>query len=597
MGAFAVSTELRDHVIGFGRFQLFPARQLLLEGNRPVRLGSRALEILIVLAERAGEVVNKEDLIARVWPDTNVEEGNLRVHIAALRRTLGDGVDGARYLTNIPGRGYCFVAQVGVSEVQLGSGARAPALEQRRRPPPRPMRTIGRDELIQALGGEIRRERLLTIVGPGGIGKTTVALNVANDVAAAFAGGVVFIDFAQVRDVGLAVSAVASALGLSLPAGEPIAAVAAHLGDSRTLLIFDCCEHVADAVAELVEGLLQETPGVHVLATSREPLRTSTERVRRLEPLPVPPAPTAADSSQALSFPAVQLFVEHVAASDDSFEFTDADAAIVADICRKADGVPLAVELAAGRVAAFGLKGVAALLDDRLRLLTGGRRTALPRHQTLAATMDWSYEALPADEQALLRNLSVFSGPFELDAVRPVAVDPGEAGSDVVEGLANLVAKSLVAVDIAGAAASYRLLDTTRAYARAKLELHQSVDQAASRHARYYRDLLETAAARSEGRSGPEWRERYGHEIDNIRSALDWAFSPTGDAEIAVALTTASIPLWSELLLMDECLARVEQALAASSAQPAQDQGLRLLAARANALVQTHGASGNLNAE
>ena len=580
MDAFAVSTELRDHVIGFGRFQLFPARQLLLEGNRPVRLGSRALEILIVLAEHAGEVVNKEDLIARVWPDTNVEEGNLRVHIAALRRTLGDGVDGARYLTNVPGRGYCFVAQVGMSELQLGNGARAPALEKRRRPPPRPMRTIGRDELIQALGGEIRRERLLTIVGPGGIGKTTVALNVANDVAEAFADGVVFIDFAQVRDIGLAVSAVASALGL--PAGEPIAAVAAHLGGSNTLLIFDCCEHVADAVAELVEGLLQETAGVHVLATSREPLRTSTERVRRLEPLAVPPAPTAADSSHALSFPAVQLFVEHVAASDDSFEFTDADAAIVADICRKADGVPLAVELAAGRVAAFGLKGVAALLDDRLRLLTGGRRTALPRHQTLAATMDWSYEALPADEQALLRNLSVFSGPFELDAVRCVAVDPAETGSDVVESLANLVAKSLVAVDIAGATASYRLLDTTRAYARAKLELHQSFDRAAARHARYYTGLLETAAAEAEDGPGPEWRARYGHEIDNIRSALDWAFSPTGDAKVAVALTTASIPLWSELSLMDEGLARAEQALSAGLA-PSSAEDLLLLAARASA--------------
>lgn len=567
---------------------------MLFDGGKPVRLGSRALEILITLAERAGEIVSKDELMTRVWPSTFVEEGNLRVHIAALRRTLGDGVDGARYLTNIPGRGYRFVADVIMSDAEPSEVADNSGFGTPHASLPVPARTIGREELVGVLAAQIKLQRLVTITGPGGIGKTTVALGVAGAAVADFE-RIEFLDVSQASDAPQVRGALAALMDLSLGPNDSIAGLVAKLENQHMLLVLDCCEHVADAVASLAEGLLRGTGGVHLLVTSREPLRIDGERVRLLASLPAPPRDAPLSAAMALTFPAVQLFVEHAAASDDSFTFTDADAPIVADICRRLDGIPLAVELAAGRVAAFGLSGVAALLDDRLRLLKGGRRTALPRHQTLAATLDWSYEVLPEVEQTLFRNLSVFAGPFELDAARAATED---IGSDYVDSLANLVTKSLVAVDIAGPTTRYRLLDTTRAYARDKLVQHQAQDRLSRRHALYLRDHLERAALEVDTRPRLEWRDRYVGFLGDLRQALDWAFSPAGDPQIAVTLTIAATPIWSALSLVEECLSRVEQALMLHQADPARDDRheMRLSAVLATSLLYTQGADAKLDA-
>jgi predicted ATPase len=468
----------------FGTYRFFPARRLLLEGEMPVRLGSRALEILAALVERPGELVNKDELIRRVWPNTVVDESNLKVNIAALRRALGEGQPGRRYIATDSGRGYRFVAPV--EHAEPGTPSNLPASS---------TRTIGRADTIHALLRQLQRQRLVTIVGPGGIGKTTVALAAAETRIAAYQHGVWLVDLAPLTDPQLLPSAAASALGLTVHSENVLAGLTAYLRDKRMLIILDSCEHIIDAAASLAEQIIGCAIGVHILATSREPLRAKAEGVHRLSPLASPPSASGLMAEQALKFPAVQLFVERAAESLENFELNDADAPAVADICRKLEGIPLAIELAATRVNVFGVRELSVLLNDRFRLLRQGRRTALSRHRTLAAALDWSYEFLPEDERVILRRLSVFAGSFTLESASAVIADTTIAIPEVVEGMANLVAKSIVSADVSGAVARYRLLDTTRAYLLEKLTESGEHGTLARRHAEYFRDVFERAEA------------------------------------------------------------------------------------------------------
>ncbi|MFO1068397.1 MAG: winged helix-turn-helix domain-containing protein [Geminicoccaceae bacterium] len=543
----------------FGPFRLLPAQQLLLEGDRPVRLGGRALDILIALVERAGEVIPKDELVRRVWPDTFVEEGSLRVHVAALRRALGDGQNGNRYVANVPGRGYAFVGAIGPAEAASAAAAPAPPAADL----PAPLaRMIGRDEAVAGLVARLGRRRLVTVVGAGGIGKTAVALAVGSALAPDLADGVRFVDLAPVADPALVASALAPVLGVAVRSSDPLPGLLAYLRERSTLLVLDSCEHVVDAVAGLAEAILQHTAGVRILATSREPLRAEGESVVRLAPLALPEADPGITAAEALAFPAVQLFVERAATCLDDFTLTDAEAPVVVEICRRLDGIPLAIELAAGRLDAFGVRGLADRLHDRFALLTRGRRTARPRHRTLAATLDWSHGLLAADEQCLFRRLAVFAGWFTADAAVAVVNDGGPAGADVVGGIADLVAKSLVVADVEGRTPHYRLLESTRAYALEKLREAGETEAVQRRHAACFQALVERAEAEWESRPTAAWLADYARQIDNVRAALDWAAGPGGDCRIGVALTVAAVPLWLQLSLINECRHRVEQALA-----------------------------------
>jgi predicted ATPase/DNA-binding winged helix-turn-helix (wHTH) protein len=577
---------LDDEEISFGPFHLFPARQLLLEADKPVRLGSRALDALIALVERRGDLISNEELIARIWPDTFVEEGNLRVHIAALRRALGDGQAGKRYVANVPGRGYRFVAPISISQ---GS---APAL-----PPaasikpahelPRPLtRMIGRDVVVERLIAQLPRRRFVTLVGPGGIGKTTVALAVAERMIGSYQDRARFIDLAPLADVALVPSALASALGVAVSSDNPVPELISFLQDKRMLLVLDSCEHVIDAAASLAEDMRRGAPDVHILATSREPMRAEGEYVQRLGPLDVPAVTAGLTSAQALSYPAVQLFSERASESLDAFELTDADVTAIADVCRRLDGIALAIELAAGRVAAFGVRGLAAMLDDRFRLLTGGRRTALPRHRTLGAMLDWSYEYLPEPERVVLRRLAVFAGGFTLEAAQAVATSTDIDAEGIFNHVVNLVTKSLITADVGGALVHYRLLDTTRAYGLGKLKEAGESELFARRHAEYFRDLFERAEAERETRPATEWLSAHGRHIGDVRTALDWAFSPSGDATVGVALTIATVPLWILSSLMEECRSRTRRALASLRplARTGTREAMKLLSALGSAL-------------
>jgi predicted ATPase len=410
----------------------------------------------------AGELVSKEELIAVAWPNTTVDEANLRVHVAGLRKLLGDGQAGARYIVNEVGRGYRFIAPVFVANEQQPSAVLPAPSESNHNLPALhtrgwPLRHRG------CTRGSVAQRQFITIVGPGGIGKTTVAVAVAEQLFASYEGGIRFVDLAPLGNPLLVASALASALGFGIRSEHPIPDLVAFLHDKRMLLVLDSCEHVLDAVATLVEEILKSAPHVHILATSREPLRTRRESVQRLAPLGVPEATNNLSAADAMTFPAIQLFVERVAANLEGFEISDADAPVVADICRRLDGIALAVELAAGRVDTFGVRGVAALLDDRFRLLTRGPRATLPRHQTLSAALDWSYEVLAESERITFRRLAIFAGGFTFEAASAVIAGTDIGPSDVIDHLANLVAKSLVSANVSGANVHYRLLDTTRA--------------------------------------------------------------------------------------------------------------------------------------
>lgn len=556
----------------FGEFELHPARRVLLEAGRPIRLGGRSFDILVALAERAGEVVSKADLIERVWPTTTVDDANLRVHVAALRKVLGDGHSGRRFIANVPGRGYSLVAEVSAAPAPAEAPPEAPAAW---RLPALLTRLVGREAEIQALLGQLGQQRLVTLVGPGGIGKTTIALAAADALSATFQDGAVFVDLAAVTAPSLVPGALAAALGLAVRAEDPSVALDAVLRDRRLLIVLDNCEHVAGAAAMLAERVLRLAPGLRILATSTEPLRATGEWVQRIQPLGFPRSTAGITAAEALAHPAVQLFVERAAATLGGYELTEAEAPAVAEICRRLDGMALAIELAAGWVDTFRPRELLALLADRFRLLTRGRRSALPRHRTLLATLEWSYGQLTPAEQAMLRRLAVFQAGFTLGAAAEVMPGGVAAAPQAGELLASLVNKSLVVAEGGEAEVRYRLFDTTRSFALERLQQAGEAEETLRSHARHAHAVFLQAEAEWETLPTAPWLARYDWRIGDLHAALDWAFSPAGDIRLGVEMTVAAVPLWCQLSLMDEGLARVQRALAAPGGEQALDDRRR----------------------
>jgi predicted ATPase/DNA-binding winged helix-turn-helix (wHTH) protein len=588
--------------IEFGRFRVLPHRREVLAEGRQLEVGGRAFDVLMALIEASGAVVSKDALMNRVWPDRIVEENNLQAQISALRRAFGADRD---LIRTIAGRGYQFAGEVRTVSAPLHAHATAGMAE----PTPAASRSptnllepvselIGRGAELDEIMDLSVSHRLVTLTGAGGIGKTRLGFEVARQLRPRFADGVWAVELGPLSNPELVPVAVATALGLELASGtaSPLS-VANALHAKQLMLVLDNCEHVVDAAARLAEALLRANPAASVIATSREPLRLEGEWVYPVPPLAVP-ADGSPDGEEPLRYGAVRLFVDRARAAAPSFSPDARAAAAIAGICRRLDGIPLAIELAAARTAALGTEGVEALLDDRFRLLAGGHRTALPRHQTLRATLDWSYELLTEPERVVLRRLAIFAGGFTLQVASAVAADEEIAAAEVVDCVTNLVAKSLVTTDAGGERVRYRLLETTRAYALEKLVQAGEFDAAARRHAERHRDAFESAEAESETRPTDEWLADYVPSIDNLRAALDWAFSPGGDASIGVALTAAAVPLWMHLSLMEECSGRVERALAAIGAGAGRDarREMRLHAALTASLLYTRGAVSEVGA-
>jgi predicted ATPase/DNA-binding winged helix-turn-helix (wHTH) protein len=559
------ATDGSRAVMRFGSCQLHLTRRELLVDGTPVHIGSRAFDILQLLVEARGQLVTKDEILTRVWPGRVVEENTLQFQISTLRKALGED---RSVLKTISGHGYRFAAEI----TAAGSEAEAPAergvapaahrgdARSETNIPASTSELIGREADRSEVVKLVAAHRLVTLIGAGGIGKTRLGLEVARDLLPKFADGVWVAELAPLSDPELVPVTVAAALGLELPTGRVSSKrIAAALRSKQILLVLDNCEHVIEAAAGMAEVLLRATSAT-IMVTSREPLRAEGECIYRVPPLDVP-AEGVQDIEDLLRHGAVRLFVARARAAEPSFSADIRIAAAAAAICRRLDGIPLAIELAAARAATLGVEGLAARLDDRFGVLTGGRRTALPRHQTLRATLDWSYELLSDPERVVLRRLGIFSGSFTLEAASAIAASAEIAVSEVLDRVANLVTKSLVMADHGGTTMRYRLLETTRAYAREKLGESEEFESVARRHAEYHRKLFELAEAEWETRPPAEWQATYGRRIDDVRAALDWAFSPTGDASIGIALTVSSVPLWFQLSLLDECRGRVQRAL------------------------------------
>jgi predicted ATPase/DNA-binding winged helix-turn-helix (wHTH) protein len=482
-------------VLVFGAFRLDPVRHVLLEAGKPRPLGGRALEILLALVERAGETVGTNELLARVWPDSVVENGTLRAHIAALRKILGDGESGVRYVENVSGQGYRFAAPVtrlrepaiptalhAAAPLPPVSGESAPAVGYAHNLPAPLTRMVGRTRDLSLLTAEMSRRRFVTIAGAGGIGKTLLAVSVAQTLAPAYAHGVRFVDLSSLLEPRGVAGALASALGLAAPAADPRSDIRTFLQDKSMLVVIDNCEHVIEAAASLAEEVLQGAPGVHILATSREPLCARGESVHRLEPLTMPEGGEVMSGVEALAFPALQLFIERAEAHLNAFALRDADIPLIVEICRRLDGNPLAIELAAANLDPLGLHGLAASLDEGLHLFIRGHRTAVPRHQTLSATLDWSYELLSPSERVILHRLALFVGSFDQQSACAVVADETLDAARVLEGLTHLAAKSLIVADVTGEKILYQLLDTPRAYALEKLRDSGELEKIRRRH-------------------------------------------------------------------------------------------------------------------
>ena len=546
--------------IHFGPYRIYPDQRLVMEADQPVRLGRRAMDILLILLEHAGNVVSKQTLIAGVWPNSVVEDINLRVHMAALRKALGDGQAGQRYIVTVAQRGYSFVAPYSLEHLEQPATHPAPTPGGHNLPLRR-TRMIGRQSLVDNLVTQLPRQRFITLVGPGGIGKTTVALRVAEQLIGRYRDGILLLDLAPINKPSMIAAHLASLLELSLHDDDPIRGLATFLRDRQMLLVIDNCEHLIDAIALLSESLLRAAPQVHVLATSRESLRAEGEFVQRLESLDCPPPIAVLDRAQALTFSALQLFVERAMASHDSFELTDEELPLAIEICQRLDGIPLAIELAAAQVGSLGLNGLLKQLQGSFRLLTPGCPATLGRHQTLRATLDWSYELLSDCERTCLRRLGMFRGSFTLESAAAVIGGEHIDSRAVFGSITQLVAKSLLNVEVGDEEVFYRLLDTTRSYALEKLGLASDLPGTRERHAERCLALMEQARDDWEQISTGMWLERYARSLEDIRSALDWGLTRQGPQVLAIRLTATSTPLWQELSLLKEHGLYVRKAL------------------------------------
>lgn len=522
------------HSHRFGRAELRPTeRQLLVDGS-PAVLGSRAFDLLLALVDRRERLVSKNELLEVVWPGLVVEENNLAVQISTLRKILGP-----QAIVTVPGRGYRFALPLHDAAVPESPAPAADA--PRSAMPPLPSLAaplIGRDDDLASLQRALRQACVVTVVGAGGVGKTTLALAAAHAVQATYRDGAAWADLSQAVDAARLPASVAQAVGLAAGAADdPLPALTEALKPLELLLVLDNAEHLLGAVGRFVRGVMSAAPGVQLLVTSQAALKVDGERVFRLGALPLPE--TGAAVGEALRCGAVALFVDRAIAADRRFALTDDNVAAVATTCRRLDGVPLAIKLAAARLPLLGLGGLAARLGDRLKLLADPGRDAPPRQQTLRAALDWSHGLLGAAEQAVLRRLAVFVGGFTLELAAAVARDDTLDEWQVLDALGELVDRSLVAMD-AGDVPRYRLLDTVRDYAAAKLDAAGEASATRLRHAEARAAQMEAAYDAYWARPDGVWLDAYAPEIDNLRSVLDWSTAQRSDLALRL-IASASV--------------------------------------------------------
>jgi len=526
-------------VYELGPFRLDPEARVLTHDGVATSLGARGVAVLTALVSQPNTYVHKAAIMDAAWPGTVVEEANLAVQISAIRRALALVPGGEGWVETLARRGYRFVGPV----VEINGSRSPPAIAGRQRTnlPQSLQSFIGRERELAEIKQLLHGIRLLTLTGTGGIGKTRLALQAAGEVRNAYRDGVWFVDLAPLADPGLVPTALAQVLGVKESTGQPLVkTLSDHLRPLEVLVVLDNCEHVRDACARLAETLLRESAGLTFVATSREPLRIGAERTYPLGALPLPDP--QGDAQSIARSDSVRLFVDRARQHRPGFDLRDQRARAVAEICVRLDGIPLALELAAARMAVLPVEQIVRLLDQRFRLLASGSRSDLPRHQTLRALLDWSYELLDEAERQFFARLSVFAGGWTLAAAEVVGAGDVIAKDDVVYLLIALVEKSLVVADDDGD--RYRMLETVREYAREKLAITGGANAVRERHRNFFLALALNAEPNLAGPEQAIWLQRLEDEHDNLRSALEYCLAATSGPDAGLRLCGALHWFW-----------------------------------------------------
>lgn len=559
-------------VVDFGPFRLYFRHRRLLCGREEIHLGGRAMDVLLALARKKGELVTREQLFEAAWPNVSVHESNLKVTVASLRRALRACSPAHEYITTVVGQGYWLSPDPPPEEFQGGA---SPPTAVAAFALPELGTVIGRDIEIASLRDTLARNRLTTIVGAGGIGKTTVAVAVAHLFEDEGDGSVTFVDLARVASEEFVTSSLAAALGVSSDGHDSLHAIASILARRKAVLLLDTCEHVLNVVAHICDVLLAKAPDIRILATSRQVLRARHEKVVWLAPLEIPPQDHADTAEEVLRYAAPQLLAAR-AFEKTGYRVIDKEARVIASICRRLDGAPLALELVSSRLAGRSAAAVLAELDDRFRNLRRDAPGGPLRQQTLLVTLEWSYALLTGNEATVLRAIAHFAGAFDTDSAHRLVAHHGLAPIDTFDAIAGLRAKSMISVDQTSGELRYRLLDTTRAFAGSLLESHGELAAVAAGHARLQLDILTRASADHATMPAHKWHATYATQADDLRKALDWSLHLSNDPLLGIKLAGAGLPLWRELSLAVESNRNCERALAEFDRSGCTDVSLRL---------------------
>jgi predicted ATPase/DNA-binding winged helix-turn-helix (wHTH) protein len=525
--------------LNFGSYKLNRRERELLGPDGPVELNARSFDILTACLERPGELISKAELLEAAWPGIAVEENTLQVHMSALRKILGSG-----YIATVHGRGYRYVGPLPREED-------TPAL------PPGPGGNLGRYQVEcvareaekEAVANLLEHHRLVSVLGAGGVGKTTLALAAATGIAQRFQDGAWVIDLAAIADGALVESAVIQTMGIPFRANSrPLASILDRMRSQKSLLVLDNCEHVAAPVGRLARELLADTQHLRILTTSQVPLGIPAEHVFRLTPFALTGTDAMEGETPATRFLAYCL--ESLGETVDPEEIP-----VVARLCRRLDGVALALKMAAARAATLGIEAVDRQIEEQLAgVLVAGWDTSLPRHRSLSASLSWSHDLLSETDRRALRSLGVFQGSFTLEGFRAV---PGGASDD---SLAELVRRSLIVRNV-GDRYRYRLLETTRHFALGQLKASEDERLARTRHARFMDGLVAESISSWETMRDDAWLALYQPDLDNLRAALDWT-RQQGDWPLHLSIAGHSYRLFIHTQLPTEGMGVCEEAMA-----------------------------------